>query len=231
MFFAIVTLWSCWSMAPLIVITVEVLGENTCLILFFEADVHYGKLARLRMPRVRMNLNALKEEKSTTQLVNPACLWRGQGIENYQRTHADSDPGHYHMVIPLTMNYEIVMCPGTHWHVERKRSNSTDAYIFSVTASEAQWLKLNFGDILMFCSNTVHHGSTSSSSWQENHMLSYPFKDQIHINWFPGSKKDAMISNIAILHAGLENWMIHKSISSPLDSFLSNLKIRGRSFP
>jgi hypothetical protein len=177
------------------------------------ADVHYGKLARMNYlnnlrgegKKYEHALATLKNEKCTIQFVNLACLWRGEGITHFQRAHADSGPGHYHMVIPHSNNYKIVMYPGTHLHVER----DSPIGICSVTAREAKRLELNVGDILVFCSNLVHHGSISST--QQIPPL-FPM-ETIDIQWFPKSKSDVIISDISI-HADLENRLFRKSISS-----------------
>ena len=57
-----------------------------------------------------------------------AALWRGSGLDIYQRSHADGESGQFNIVEPLTNRYVVRVWPHSHFLV-KSRLTSTDTHL------------------------------------------------------------------------------------------------------
>ena len=130
----------------------------------------------------------------TIKLEDIACLWRNDKVTKPQRTHADTDAGNYHLVLPLSEQYEIEMFPGTHLIIDRMKGGQDRN---RVTRKEKKVLHLKRGQLLICCSNIAHCGGRSSGN-----PVSGGFQSDIDIAWFTGKNKGAKITDISN-HVGL----------------------------
>ena len=145
---------------------------------------------------------------STIELVDLACLWRNAFVTEPQRVHADTDAGHYHLVVPLSDRYEIEVFPRTHLFITREKGDEN-----RVTRKEKQVLRLGKGQLLIFCSNLGHCGGRSSRIPADS-----VFQKNIGIQWFTGKNSDSkQITDISI-HAGLQNKLFDKTIQSDYEA-------------
>ncbi len=84
-----------------------------------------------------------------------AALWRGSGLDIYQRSHADGESGQFNIVEPLTNGYVVRVWPRSHFLVT-SRLTSADTHLR--LAGREEDVLLNVGERLVFHSNLVHCG-------------------------------------------------------------------------
>lgn len=172
---------------------------------FIHADIHYARRARNNHLKHEPSETTLKHE-DTIELLGLACLWRRPFIDEGQCPHADTDAGHYHLVMPLSSeDYEIEVFEYT--HLTTLRCNKEDNIVLR---SEKVTLHLQKGQILIFCSNLAHCGGRSR----------YPSKNMETIKqtipgvkWFTGKNEDQPVADLSI-HAGLQSTLSKQNISS-----------------
>jgi len=167
------------------------------------ADIHHARIARDNV-RHESSQTTLKHEK-TLELLDFACLWRRTYIDMGQCPHADTDAGHYHLVMPMSSEpYEIEVWPYTHLTTSRCHIEEN-----IVTSSNKVTLHLRVGQILIFCSNLIHCGGRSRYPSKNLERI----KKNININWFTGANKNEPIADLSI-HASLQNTLTKQNIKS-----------------
>jgi hypothetical protein len=116
-------------------------------------DKAYGRIAWNNHAKL-CNVEAI--DNSPTVIVSEsAALWRGSGLDIYQRSHADGESGQFNVVEPLTNRYMVRVWPCSHFLVQLRLS-STDTYLRLAGGEEDVILKV--GERLVFHSNLVHCG-------------------------------------------------------------------------
>ncbi len=95
-------------------------------------------------------------DNSPTVIVSKsAALWRGSGLDIYQRSHADGESRQFNIVKPLTNKYVVGGWPRSRFLV-KSRLSSTDTHLHLAGGEEDVILKV--GERLVFHSNLVHCG-------------------------------------------------------------------------
>lgn len=146
----------------------------------------------------------LEQAEQTIEVVDFACLWRCEHIEEVQRIHADTDAGHYHLVMPLSKQpYEIEVYNSTHGFTVRSAQPDDNV----VMPSWKQVLHLERGQILIFCSNLAHCGGRSRYASKNMENIKQTIPD---VEWFTDDKPVADLS----IHAGLQNKLSPQTIAS-----------------
>ena len=177
------------------------------------ADVHWARIARLNyLKKSHAEYQQIGHEQ-TIELVDFACLWRAEHVEEVQRVHADTDAGHYHLVMPLSSeDYEIETYQYT--HLTTMRSNQDDNI---VTPSQKRVLHLKMGQILVFCSNLAHCGGRSRYASENMKGI----KEFITcVDWFTGkNNSEKQIADLSI-HAGLQSKLFPQNIRSNYETGL-----------
>ena len=167
------------------------------------ADIHHARIARENVKH-ESSQTTLKHEK-TLELLDFACLWRRTYIDMGQCPHADTDAGHYHIVMPMSSEpYEIEVWPYT--HLTTSRCHIEDNIVAS---SNKVTLHLRVGQILIFCSNLIHCGGRSRHPSKNLERI----KKNININWFTGANENEPIADLSI-HASLQNTLTKQNIRS-----------------
>jgi hypothetical protein len=114
-------------------------------------DKAYGRIAWNNRAKL---CNAEAIDNSPTVIVSEsAALWRGSGLDIYQRSHADGESGQFNIVEPLTNGYLVRVWPRSHFLV-KSRLSSTDTCL----AGGEEDVILKVGERLVFHSNLVHCG-------------------------------------------------------------------------
>jgi hypothetical protein len=82
--------------------------RSECLL---SPDKAYGRIAWNNRAKI-CNFDPI--DNSLTVIVSEsAALWRGSGLDIYQRSHADGESGQFNIVEPLTNGYVVrVLLPG-----------------------------------------------------------------------------------------------------------------------
>ena len=145
------------------------------------------------------------EHEQTIELVDLACLWRCPHVEEVQRIHADTDAGHYHLVMPLSSeDYEIEVFESTHGFTVRSKDSDYNV----VMPSWKRVLHLKMGQILIFCSNLAHCGGRSryASKNMEGIKQTIP-----GVKWF--TDEETPVADLSI-HGGLQNKLSQQTIAS-----------------
>ena len=172
------------------------------------ADIHHARIARENV-KDESSQTTLKHEK-TLELLDFACLWRRTYIDMGQRPHADTDAGHYHIVMPMSSEpYEIEVWPYTHLTTSRCHMEDKNNHGNIVASSNKVTLHLQVGQILIFCSNIIHCGGRSRYPSKNLERI----KKFININWFTGVNENEPIADLSI-HAGLQNTLSKQNIRS-----------------
>ncbi len=128
----------------------EVQIRSECLL---SPDKAYGCIAWNNRAKL-CNFEAI--HNSPTVIVSEStALWRGSGLDIYQRSHADGESGQFNIVEPLTNKYVVRVWPRSHFLV-KLRLSSTDTYLRLAGREEDVILKA--GERLVFHSNLVHCG-------------------------------------------------------------------------
>ena len=162
---------------------------------------------------VRARTNYLKQssdqhhttDQQTIELVDLACLWRCPQVEEVQRIHADTDAGHYHLVMPLSSEaYEIEVFESTHCFTVRSKKPDDNV----VMPSWKQVLHLKMGQILIFCSNLAHCGGRSRYASKNMEGIKQTIAG---VKWFTGEEKP--VADLSI-HAGLQSKLSQQTIAS-----------------
>ena len=159
-----------------------------------------------------------KTHDSTIRIHHFAALWRGHGLKEFQTVHADSGPGNYHAVCPMTAEYEIVIYPGTHLLHETREAAKNDQYYVTPTVKTTLYLQV--GQILVFHSNIGHCGGRAGRRKKEDKKQF--IESDINIDWFNGKKSGKEVSDLA-MHYGIENTLFHKTIYSDFESNVNEL--------
>jgi hypothetical protein len=116
-------------------------------------DKAYGRIAWNNRAKL-CNFEAINN--SPTVIVSEsAALWRGNGLDIYQRSHADGESGQFNIVEPLTNGYVVRVWPCSHFLV-KSRLSSIDTNLRLAGGDED--VLLNVGERLVFHSNLVHCG-------------------------------------------------------------------------
>ena len=116
-------------------------------------DKAYGRIAWNNRAKI---CNFDPVDNSPTVIVSEsAALWRGSGLDIYQRSHADGESGQFNIVEPLTNGYVVRVWPRSHFLV-KSRLTSTDTHLRLAGGEED--VLLNVGERLVFHSNLVHCG-------------------------------------------------------------------------
>ena len=84
-------------------------------------NVRYGKLAR-RNYLIKMGRKE-HQNAPTLVLLDPLLLWRSTNTKVPQQTHVDTLTRSYHLVMTMTKNYTIEICPGTYLLIENREKN------------------------------------------------------------------------------------------------------------
>jgi hypothetical protein len=87
-------------------------------------------------------------------VLESAALWRGNGLNVYQRLHANGESGQFNIVEPMTNGYVVRVWPQTHFLV-KSRELSGGRKLLSL-AGGGMDINLNVGEKLVFHSNLVH---------------------------------------------------------------------------
>ena len=168
------------------------------------ADIHYARRARNNHLKHEPSETTLKHE-DTIELLGLACLWRRPNIDEGQCPHADTDAGHYHIVMPMSSEpYELEVFPYT--HLTTSRCNKEDNIVIR---SEKVTLHLRKGQILIFCSNLAHCGGRSRYPSKNMETI----KQTIKLKWFTGKNEDQPVADLSI-HAGLQSTLSKQNIAS-----------------
>jgi len=114
-------------------------------------DKAYGRIAWNNRAKI-CNFDPI--DNSPTVIVSEsAALWRGSGLDIYQRSHADGESGQFNIVEPLTNGYVVRLRPRSHFLVT-SRLTSTDTHLRLAGGEED--VLLYVGERLVFHSNLVH---------------------------------------------------------------------------
>ncbi len=122
--------------------------RSECLL---SLDRAYGRIAWNNRTKL-CNFNPINN--SPTVIVSEsAALWKGSGLDIYQRLHADGESGQFNIVEPLTNGYIVRVWPRSHFLV-KSRLTPTDTHLHLAGGEED--VLLNVGERLVFHSNLVH---------------------------------------------------------------------------